>query len=208
MNKSDAMFDAWLLHTKPVIPVIVIDDAEDATSLAGALTKGGIRLIEITLRTPAALKAIHILAGSFPDIIVGAGTVVRPEQVVDVAKAGGRFIVSPGFSLDIAEQAEKHGLAYLPGVATATEIMTATSNGFNFLKFYPAAQAGGVDMLKALSGPFPNVTFCPTGGISELDYLKYLELSNVKSIGGSWVASRKLIADKQWNEIYELSARI
>lgn len=201
MNKSSAMFEAWLISSKPVIPVIVIDHESNAPHLADALMKGGVRLLEITLRTEAALISIEHLTGLFPELVIGAGTVITPEQVDEVANAGGRFVVSPGFSKAIAERAESHGVAYLPGVATATEIMMAISAGYQFLKFYPAAQAGGIKMLKALSGPFPKITFCPTGGISEQDYIDYLELKNVSCVGGSWFVSSELIDDKNWAEI-------
>ncbi|UZE94555.1 bifunctional 4-hydroxy-2-oxoglutarate aldolase/2-dehydro-3-deoxy-phosphogluconate aldolase [Alkalimarinus alittae] len=208
MNKSKAMFDAWLMQGKPVVAVIVIDHKDNAIPLANALKAGGVRMVEITLRTPAALDSINALADQFPDIIVGAGTVVTPEQVDQVAKAGGRFIVSPGFSAKIAERAEQYGVAYLPGVATATEIMTALESGYEFLKFYPAAQIGGVNMLKALSGPFPQVIFCPTGGISEQDYSDYLDLDNVRCIGGSWFAANHLIREKNWDAVTTLAARL
>lgn len=208
MNKSDAMFDAWLLQTKPVIPVIVIEHEPDAKPLASALLKGGVKLLEVTLRTSSALSAINELSGDFPELIIGAGTVVRPEQVADVARAGGRFIVSPGFSEKIAEQAEVHGLAYLPGVATATEIMMALNCGYHFLKFYPAAQAGGIKMLQAFSGPFPQVSFCPTGGISEQDYGDYLALKNVRCVGGSWFVSNTLIREKNWDTITGMAEQL
>lgn len=205
MNKSNAMFDAWLMKTKPVIPVIVIDHESDAKPLGDALMKGGVRLLEITLRTSAGLKSIEVLSNQYPDLITGAGTVITPEQVDDVASVGGRFIVSPGFSEQIALKAEKHGLAYLPGVATATEIMLAINSGYDFLKFFPAAQAGGISMLKAFSGPFPQITFCPTGGIDKQDYREYLALNNVRCVGGSWFVSSQLIADKNWSDITSLA---
>jgi len=205
MNKSDAMFDAWLMHTKPVIPVIVSEQESDALPLADALMKGGLRLFEVTLRTDSALNTIEIMSNEFPDLITGAGTVIRPEQVDDVAQAGGRFVVSPGFSEKVAERAQAHGLAYLPGVATATEIMMALNCGYQFLKFYPAAEIGGISMLKAFLGPFPQVTFCPTGGIREDDYCDYLKLNNVRCVGGSWFVASRLIRDKKWATITSLA---
>lgn len=208
MNKSDVMFDAWLMHTKPVMPVIVNNHESDALPLADALMKGGVRLFEVTLRTASALHAIELMSRELPDLITGAGTVIRPEQVDDVANAGGRFIVSPGFSETIAKRAEAHGLAYLPGVATATEIMMALNCGYQFLKFYPAAQAGGINMIKAFSGPFPQVTFCPTGGISEQDYGDYLKLNNVRCVGGSWFVSSQLVRDKKWATITSLAEEL
>ncbi len=208
MNKSSVMFDAWLKLTKPVIPVIVIDQESDTRPLAEALTKGGVKLLEVTLRTSAGLKAIKILSDEFPELIAGAGTVIEPDQVDEVAHAGGRFIVSPGFSEKIAERAEMLGLAYLPGVATATEIMMAINSGYRFLKFFPAAQAGGIKMLKAFSGPFPQVTFCPTGGINEHDYEDYLKLNNVRCVGGSWFVSGQLIGDKNWRSVKALAEQL
>jgi len=201
MNKSDALFEGWLSCTKPVMPVIVIDDKEDAVPLAKALFEGGVKLLEVTLRTPAGLMAIEKMAQYSSDIVVGAGTVTQADQVDQVKEAGGRFVVSPGFSNAIAERTQVLGMAYLPGVATSTEIMMALEKEYSFLKFFPAVQAGGIDMIKAFSGPFPHVTFCPTGGINKRDYARYLALENVRCVGGSWLATKQLIQEKSWKEI-------
>lgn len=191
MNKSEAMFDAWLTHTKPIVAVIVIEHLSDAETLINSLKQDGIQLVEITLRTAVAIEAIAALSNQYPEMIVGAGTVLNAQQVDQVAAVGGRFVVSPGFSASIADRAEEQGLAYLPGAATATEILMALDRGYQFLKFFPAAQAGGIEMLKAFSKPFPQVTFCPTGGINEASYREYLELSNVRCVGGSWFVPKE-----------------
>lgn len=201
MNKSRRVFEGWLSRSKPVMPVIVIDQVDSVAPMAKALVAGGVQLVEVTLRTSSALAAIEQLAISTPDVVVGAGTVVSANQVDEVKSAGGHFIVSPGFSSKIAERAEALDIAYLPGVATATEIMMALDYGYTFMKFFPAAQAGGIAMLKAFSGPFPQVAFCPTGGIDVEDYKHYLALDNVLCVGGSWIASAVAIKDKNWEEI-------
>ena len=190
----------------PVIPVIVIDDAASAVDLAHALIAGGIRVLEITLRTAVAFDAISAVAQQVPKAIVGAGTVRTPEDAERAKDVGASFAVSPGFSLSVADACEKHALPLLPGVATAGEVMVASEAGFNFLKFFPAQAAGGVPLLSALASPFADVSFCPTGGIGSHNAVSYLSLPNVRCIGGSWIVPSDAIAAGDWSRITKLAS--
>lgn len=195
-----------LMTSGPVIPVIEIDNEADALPLGEALLKGGVRVLEITLRTSAALGAISRLAAGLPDAIVGAGTVLAPKDVKAAKDAGAQFAISPGLTRDLAETCTALRLPLLPGVVTATEIMIAREMGFRHFKFFPAASSGGAAAVKALHGPFPDITFCPTGGISAETAPTYLSLPNVACVGGSWIAPKALIAEKNWAKITELAA--
>lgn len=200
------MIDPFQFHAKTrVIPVVVINDKSDAAPLAEALKAAGLPSAEVTLRTPAALAALRIMAED-PEFMVGAGTVTRPEQVELAAFAGARYIVSPGFSVDIVRSCQIGGLPALPGIATATELQQATIWGLSHVKFFPAAAAGGVAMIKALSAPFPDVRFVPTGGVSLDSMADYLAVPSVLAIGGSWMVSQDLIARHEFGRITELAA--
>jgi 2-dehydro-3-deoxyphosphogluconate aldolase/(4S)-4-hydroxy-2-oxoglutarate aldolase len=194
-----------ILAAGPVMPVVVIDDAAQAVPLARALVAGGIRAIEITLRTGAALEAIQAIARDAPDAIPGVGTAVTPADVLAALDAGAKFIVSPGMTPALAQAAIGSGLPFLPGVATASELMAGMAAGLSAFKFFPAAQAGGIDGLKALGGPFPNVRFCPTGGVSAANAAAYLALPNVACVGGSWLAPRETIAAGDFARIEQLA---
>lgn len=194
-----------LLGAQPVIPVLKIDDPERAVPLARALARGGLRLIEITLRTHAALEAIRRAAGEVSEAVVGAGTVLSPRQFEAAAQAGARFVVSPGLTPALAAVANGSGTPFLPGAATASEVLAARDGGFSFLKFFPAEAAGGVGYLKALASPLPDVRFCPTGGIGEGNARSYLGLPNVACVGGSWVAPDALVQEGCWDRIEELA---
>ena len=189
----------------PVIPVIVIERAEDAVPMARALFEGGVRVLEVTLRTPAALAAITAIARSIPDVIVGAGTVRSDADARAALAAGARFAVSPGFSPRVAAACREIGLALLPGVATASEVMLAADHGFRFLKFFPAAAAGGLGVLKAWASVFADVSFCPTGGITAASAPDYLALANVKVVGGSWLTPPDALAAADWARIERLA---
>ena len=189
----------------PVIPVIVLQRLDDAVPLARALVAGGIRVLEVTLRTPAALAAIAAIADAVPDAIVGAGTVRSDADARAADAAGARFAVSPGWSPRVAAACRTLGLALLPGVATASEVMQAADDGFRFLKFFPAAAAGGTAMLKAWSSPFADVAFCPTGGIDATTAPDYLALANVAVVGGSWLTPADAIAAGDWPRIERLA---
>jgi len=189
----------------PVIPVIVIEQAEHAVPMARALFEGGVRVLEVTLRTPAALAAIAAIAQSIPDVIVGAGTVRSDADARAALAAGARFAVSPGFSPRVAAACRETGLALLPGVATASEVMLAADHGFRFLKFFPATAAGGTAMLKAWASVFADVSFCPTGGITAASAPDYLALANVKVVGGSWLTPPDALAAADWPRVERLA---
>jgi 2-dehydro-3-deoxyphosphogluconate aldolase/(4S)-4-hydroxy-2-oxoglutarate aldolase len=189
----------------PVIPVIVVQRLDDAVPLARALVAGGIRVLEVTMRTPAALAAIAAIAAAVPDAIVGAGTVRSDADARAAHAAGARFAVSPGWSPRVAAACREVGLALLPGAATASEVMQAADEGHRFLKFFPAGAAGGTAMLKAWAGPFADVVFCPTGGIDATTAPEYLALANVKVVGGSWLTPSDAIAAGDWPRIERLA---
>jgi len=194
-----------LMQLSPVIPVIVIDDESHAVPMARALVAGGIRVLEVTLRTPSALAAIRNISREVPDAIVGAGTVLNPEHFLAAAEAGAQFVVSPGLTPALAAAAKSSGIALLPGAVTPSEIMLAMELGFNNLKFFPAQQSGGAAMLKALHGPFSYTKFCPTGGISLETAAEYLALENVACIGGSWLTPKALMQKQDWAGIQQLA---
>ena len=189
----------------PVIPVIVIERVEHALPMARALFDGGVRVLEVTLRTPAALAAIAAIARSIPDVIVGAGTVRSDADARAALAAGARFAVSPGISPRVAAACREIGLALLPGVATASEVMLAADHGFRFLKFFPASAAGGTAMLKAWASVFADISFCPTGGITAASAPDYLALANVKVVGGSWLTPPDALAAADWPRIERLA---
>ena len=189
----------------PVIPVIVIQRLEDAVPLAEALVAGGVKVLEVTLRTPVALQAMEAMA-KVPGAIVGAGTLRTPADVRAAKSAGCQFGVSPGFTDALASACNAEDLPLLPGVSTASEVMQANAAGFSFLKLFPATAVGGVNLLKALGGPFPDVAFCPTGGISLQTAPDFLKLANVKVCGGSWLTPQDAIDAKDWAHITKLAA--
>ncbi len=188
-------------QTAGVIPVIEIDDAAIAADLSHALQAGGLSVVELTLRTPAALPALHAMKAACPDLIIGMGTVLCADDARRAAEHGADFLVSPGLTNPLAKAAKALALPFLPGVATPTDIMRARDHDYHFLKFFPAEAAGGVTYLKALGGPFGNVVFCPTGGIGPDTANAYLRQPNVICVGGSWVASRALIKAHDWSAI-------
>jgi 2-dehydro-3-deoxyphosphogluconate aldolase / (4S)-4-hydroxy-2-oxoglutarate aldolase len=189
----------------PVIPVIVIQRVADAVPLARALLAGGVKVLEITLRTPAALDCMRAIASAVPEAIVGAGTIRSVGDVRAALDAGCRFGVSPGYSRDIGIACKDIGLPLLPGVATASEVMAANADGYRFLKFFPATAAGGIPMLKALAGPFADVVFCPTGGITLQTAPQFLALPNVKVCGGSWLTPQEAVDAQDWARISALA---
>jgi 2-dehydro-3-deoxyphosphogluconate aldolase / (4S)-4-hydroxy-2-oxoglutarate aldolase len=189
----------------PVIPVIVLERVEHAVPLARALVAGGVRVLEVTLRTPAALACIEAIVRAVPDAIVGAGTLRSAADVRAAKDAGCVFGVSPGYTSEIGAACRDASLPLLPGVATASEVMAANADGLSFLKFFPATQAGGLPMLKALAGPFPDVAFCPTGGITPETAPQFLALPNVKVCGGSWLTPADAVAAGDWARITALA---
>ena len=192
------------LGHSPIIPVVSINKLEDALPLANALLEGGIAVIEITLRTKCALEAIEILANKLPEIRVGAGTIVSCEQVQQCRDHGANFGLSPGVSVAVLEAASNLNWPFVPGVATASEMMLAMSLGYTIQKFFPAEINGGASALKGFSGPFPELQFCPTGGVSPANLKSYLALRNVCCVGGTWLTPSHLIEQKQWHAITAL----
>jgi 2-dehydro-3-deoxyphosphogluconate aldolase/(4S)-4-hydroxy-2-oxoglutarate aldolase len=188
-----------------VVPVVVIDDADSAAPLGEALIAGGLPVAEVTLRTAGALDAMHTLAKN-PAMLVGAGTVIRPAQVDLALEAGARFVVTPGFSPSVVDRCRKVGMPIVPGTSTPTDIIAALDYGIDLLKFFPAEPAGGVGMLKALSAPFPEVRFIPTGGVSSANIASYLGVRSVVAVGGSWMVASDLIAAGDFESIERLSA--
>jgi 2-dehydro-3-deoxyphosphogluconate aldolase/(4S)-4-hydroxy-2-oxoglutarate aldolase len=189
----------------PVIPVIVINRLEDAVPLAQALVDGGVRVLEVTLRTGVALQCMEAIARAVPNAIVGAGTVRNAADAQAAKDAGCQFAVSPGYLHEVGVACRDIGLPLLPGVATGSEVMQANLDGYHFLKFFPATAAGGIPMLKALAGPFPDVVFCPTGGITPETAPQFLALPNVRVCGGSWLTPQDAVDAKDWARITQLA---
>lgn len=194
-----------LLRLAPVIPVIVIDDPAHAVPLARALLDGGIRVMEVTLRTPVALQAVNAIARQVEGAIVGVGTITEAEDFDRAIQAGASFGVSPGLTSALTEASRACGLPLLPGVMTPSDVIAARAAGFAALKLFPALQAGGVGMLRALSGPFSDVVFCPTGGITAATAREFLALPNVACVGGSWLTPPDAIASQDWPRITALA---
>jgi 2-dehydro-3-deoxyphosphogluconate aldolase / (4S)-4-hydroxy-2-oxoglutarate aldolase len=195
-----------VMEDAPVIPVIVLQDPAHAIPLARALVGGGIRMLEVTLRTRVALACIEAIAREVPDAVVGAGTVRSAADAQAAAMAGARFAVSPGYTRAVGKACHDLGLALLPGVATGSEIMLAQEDGYTALKFFPALQAGGAAMLKAWHGPFNDVRFCPTGGITAANAHEFLALPNVACVGGSWLSPAEAVEGGDWARVTHLAA--
>jgi 2-dehydro-3-deoxyphosphogluconate aldolase/(4S)-4-hydroxy-2-oxoglutarate aldolase len=195
-----------VLKLQPVVPVLIIDDVKTAVPLARALVAGGLKAIEITLRTPAALEAIRAVANEVEGAVAGAGTILNAAQFEAAVEAGSQFIVSPGTTQELIDAASDSEIPLLPGAATASEVMGLREEGYEVLKFFPAEQAGGAAYLKSLSSPLAGTLFCPTGGISLANARDYLSLPNVVCVGGSWVAPKDFVAKGDWAGIEKLAA--
>ena len=202
---TTALSALQVMQDAPVIPVIVLTDLAHAVPMARALLAGGIRMLEVTLRTPQALACIEAIAREVPQAVVGAGTVRSRADAQAAARAGARFAVSPGYTKAVGQACRDAGLALLPGVASASEIMQAQEDGFTELKFFPAMQAGGPAMLKAWSGPFFDVKFCPTGGVTPQNAAEFLALSNVVCVGSTWLVPADALASGDWARITRLA---
>lgn len=194
-----------ILRAGPVVPVIVINKLEYAVPLAKALVAGGVRVLEVTLRTNCAADAIRAIAREVPEAIVGAGTVINPEQLKEVTEAGAQFAISPGLIEPLLAAAKKGPIPLIPGIATVSELMLGLDYGLREFKFFPAEASGGVKALKAIAGPFPQVRFCPTGGISPANYRDYLALDSVLCIGGSWLVPEEALRDGDYERITTLA---
>ena len=195
-----------VMQDAPVIPVIVLNDVAHAVPMARALVAGGIRMLEVTLRTYQALACIEAIAKEVPEAIVGAGTVRNAADAKAAANAGAKFAVSPGYTPSVGQACRDEGLSLLPGVATGSEIMMAQEDGYTELKFFPAMQAGGPAMIKAWGGPFTDVRFCPTGGVSLANAPEFLALPNVACVGGSWLVPADALAAGDWARITTLAS--
>jgi 2-dehydro-3-deoxyphosphogluconate aldolase/(4S)-4-hydroxy-2-oxoglutarate aldolase len=205
LTKTPAFSALQVMQDAPVIPVIVLHDVAHAVPMARALVAGGIRMLEVTLRTPQALACMEAIAKEVPEAVVGAGTVRSAADALAAANAGAKFAVSPGYTSAVGQACRDHGLSLLPGVATGSEIMMAQEDGYTELKFFPAMQAGGPAMLKAWSGPFFDVRFCPTGGVTPQNAKEFLSWSNVACIGGSWLVPADALAQGDWARVEALA---
>ena len=205
MTKNWKMTSQEIFSQGPVVPVLVIKDVEHAVPLAKALIAGGIRVLEVTLRTEAAIEVIAKIAKEVPEAIIGAGTVTNRAQLQQVIDAGAKFAISPGLTSDLLKAGNEGSIALIPGISSITELMTAIDHGYTHLKFFPAEASGGVKALKAIGGPFPDIKFCPTGGISPSNYNDYLALPSVCCAGGSWLAPEDAMINGEWDKITELA---
>ena len=193
-----------VLKLSPIVPVIALENEEDALPLANAVLEGGINIMEITLRTDAGLKAIEIISKALPQMHVGAGTVLNSSDFKNAVAHGAAFVFSPGISEALMQTSKELNVALIPGVATASEVMLAKNNGFEHCKLFPATLAGGIDILKAFSGPFPSMRFCPTGGVNLENINDFLSLDNVLCAGGSWIVPKQALKEKNFKEITKL----
>lgn len=196
---------AEVFEAGPVVPVMVLNDVEKAVPLAKALMAGGIKVLEVTLRTPAALEVIQRIAEEVPESLIGAGTVTNAQQLKAVIEAGAKFAISPGMTPDLLEAGMKAEIPLIPGISSTSDLMQAKDAGYTYLKFFPAEASGGAKAIKSIGGPFPEMTFCPTGGIGLGNYNDYLSLSNVICVGGSWLAPDDAIEAGDWDRITQLA---
>lgn len=194
-----------VLTASPIVPVIAIQRVQDAIPLAKALVLAGVKVLEVTLRTDCALEAIRLIKQAVPEAIVGAGTVTNASQYTQAVEAGAQFIISPGLTEKLLQKSKEYDVPFIPGVATPSELMSAAEYGLTVLKFFPAEINGGVKALKSFSGPFAQMKFCPTGGVSEKNYRDYLALNNVLCVGGTWFVPREQIEQGDFDKIYQLA---
>lgn len=205
MTKNWKVSSAEVFSQGPVVPVLVIKDVAHAVPLAKALIAGGIRVLEVTLRTPVAIEAIRKIAQEVPEAFVGAGTVTNEEQLRQVTEAGALFAISPGMTTELLDAGNKGSISLIPGISSTSELMSGIDKGYTHFKFFPAEASGGIKALKSISGPFPDVVFCPTGGIGQNNYLDYLALPNVMCAGGSWLAPDDAVENGDWDRITQLA---
>lgn len=202
---------SWQLSPKdifamgPIVPVLVIKNVEDALPIARALLAAGIKVLEVTLRTPAALDVIKIIADELPEACIGAGTVTNREMLQRCQDAGAKFAISPGLTKDLLQAGNEGNIALIPGISSISEMMDGIDYGYDHLKFFPAEASGGVKAIQSIGGPFPDIRFCPTGGINLSNINDYLALSNVACCGGSWLVTDEIIKNKDWSKITELA---
>lgn len=193
-----------IMKISPIVPVVVVDNTNEALDLAKALYEGGISVMEITLRTKAGLDAIEKISKEFPSMIVGAGTVCDIQDYKNAVNVGSKFVFSPGITTSLIKESQNYNLPFIPGVSSASEIMLAKENDLTHCKLFPASLVGGIEILKAFKGPFPGINFCPTGGVNLNNMNNFLALDNVLCVGGSWVSSSKLVKQKNFKEITKI----
>ncbi|XPF95483.1 bifunctional 4-hydroxy-2-oxoglutarate aldolase/2-dehydro-3-deoxy-phosphogluconate aldolase [Colwellia sp. RE-S-Sl-9] len=191
----------------PIVPVLVIKDVADALPIAEALLAANVKVLEVTLRTPAALDVISIIAKELPEAVVGAGTVTNRAMLQQCQDAGAKFAISPGLTKDLLQAGKEGDIALIPGISSISELMDGIDYGYDHLKFFPAEASGGVKALQSIGGPFPDIKFCPTGGININNIRDYLALPNVACCGGSWLVSDEIIANKNWSAITDLAGQ-
>lgn len=193
-----------VMNISPIVPIVTIDDSKDALDLAKALQEGGINIMEITLRTSAALDSIRIISEKMPSMNVGAGTVCNKDDLLKAKKSGAKFVFSPGISQELIDCAKKEEIVLIPGVSTSSEVMLAQNNGIKYCKLFPATLSGGIDILKAFKGPYSKISFCPTGGVNIENMNEFLKLENVPCVGGTWIVPRDVINNKDFKTISSL----
>jgi 2-dehydro-3-deoxyphosphogluconate aldolase/(4S)-4-hydroxy-2-oxoglutarate aldolase len=189
----------------PIVPVLVINKVEEALPIAEALLAANVKVLEVTLRTPAALDVINTIAKELPEAIIGSGTVTNRQQLQQSYDAGAKFAISPGLTKDLLQAGNEGNIALIPGISSISELMDAADYGYDHLKFFPAEASGGVNAIKSIGGPFPDIRFCPTGGINLKNVRDYLALPNVVCCGGSWLVSSDIVRDKNWSQITTLA---
>jgi len=194
-----------LFSMGPIVPVLVIDKIKDALPIAEALLNANIKVLEVTLRTPAAFDVISVIANEFPEAVVGSGTVTNRQQLQQSFDAGAKFALSPGLTQDLLKAGNESKIALIPGISSTSELMLGADSGYNHFKFFPAEASGGVNTIKSISGPFPDVRFCPTGGININNIRDYLALDSVICCGGSWLVTNDIINNKKWSNITKLA---
>ncbi|MCW8092071.1 bifunctional 4-hydroxy-2-oxoglutarate aldolase/2-dehydro-3-deoxy-phosphogluconate aldolase [Alteromonas sp. ASW11-130] len=205
MTSNWKLTPADIFASGPVVPVLVIHDVDKAVPLAKALMAGGIKVLEVTLRTPVALDVIKAIAEQVPDALIGAGTVTNAQQLKEVTEAGAKFAISPGMTAELLKAGKEGAIPLIPGISSTSDLMKGKDAGYTHMKFFPAEASGGVKAIKSISGPFPDVVFCPTGGIGPDNFKDYLALKNVVCVGGSWVAPDDAIANGDWDKITQLA---
>lgn len=205
MNKNWQISPEQLFNTGPIVPVLVINELEHALPIAESLVEAGVKVLEVTLRTPVALEAISTIAKHIPEAIVGSGTVTNREMLQRSYDAGATFAISPGLTKDLLKAGNDSDIALIPGISSISELMDAIDYGYDHLKFFPAEASGGVKAIQSIGGPFPDIKFCPTGGINLNNVNDYLALNNVVCCGGSWLVTDKIVKEQNWQEITKLA---
>ena len=205
ISKNWQIMPKDLFAMGPIVPVLVINNIEDALPIAEALLAAGVKMLEVTLRTPVALDVINIIANELPEAIIGSGTVTNRQQLQQSIDAGAKFAISPGLTKDLLQAGNEGNIALIPGISSISELMDASDYGYNHLKFFPAEFSGGVNAIKSIGGPFPDIKFCPTGGINLKNIRDYLALPNVVCCGGSWLVPNEVVESKDWSEITKLA---